>query len=134
VIVFADQDDAAGAIAGVEHDPIISRRRECRLLDQHVLAGVECGKRQFQVKPGRDRDHHRIDLRVGNRGAIIAVAGGAAVPPTELDRLLHVAAGIAPDNVPAQRPQVPAMDARDEAAPEKGDVHRMAHGNETMMP
>ena len=99
------------------------------LVDQRTFPGrlAYGAERQVEVEPRRHRDHDRVHARVGNRLQVVAVAGGAPVAPAIVGRPVTVAAGVARHQVAAERPQVPAVHARDEAASQKRDAQRLGH-------
>ena len=122
VVVLANQHHPAGAVAGFPHHLVVAHGREGRLFDQHVLAGGQRLQREVQVKRGRYRDDHRVDVRIGDRLGVVAVAGRAAVFAAEFAGLGLVAAGVAADDVAPEVPQVAAVHAGDEAAAQEGNA------------
>src|SRR5215510_3447863 len=94
-----------------------------------MFAGRERSERQLQMKPRRDRDDNSVDTRIVNRGRVVRVTARAAVAATVGFGLCRFAAGKARHDVAAERFQMPAMDACDEAAAQKGNAERFVRGH-----
>ena len=109
-------------IAGLSNGLVVAHRRIRGLLDLDVLAGAQRLQREIEVELRRDRDDHRIDVRIVDRIRVIGIAARAAELTAERRRLRLVAAGVAADDLALEPPQVAAVHARDEAAAEKGNA------------
>ncbi len=127
MVVLADEDDRARGIPRRERRPIVRQAEERRLFDQHVLARLQGPQRQIEMELRRHGDDHGIDRRIGDRGEIVAVARSATELAAIRRGLVPVATGVARDDLAPERPKMPAVHTCDEAAPEKGEAHRLGH-------
>ena len=127
MIVLTNQHDAAGAVARVEHGAVVSDPSETPASPP----ARACRRRARPASgPGETAGGTAMTTASTPGSAIaapvVAIAAGAAVAAAEVHRLLGVTAGVAPDHVAAERTQVAAVYARDEAAAQEGDVYRLA--------
>ena len=129
VVVLGDEDHASGAVAGGAHPPVVVQREIGRLLDQHVLAGVERPQREVEVPARRHRDDHRLDVRVEEGGRVASVAAKPAVAPPESLGPVPVAAGVARQDVAATAAQAAAVHLGDEPAAQMDDPQRRRHAS-----
>ena len=129
VIVLADEHDAAGAVARVAHGLVVRHRRERRLLDEHVLARGERLQRQVEMEPRRHGDDDRVDVRIVDRGRVVAVAARRRQSARQKRSALRaVAAGVAQRSRRRRRARRCRLWTRgDEAAAEEGDAQRCGH-------
>ena len=129
VVVLGDEDHASGAVPGGAHPPVVVQREIGRLLDQHVLAGVERPQREVEVPARRHRDDHRLDVRVEEGGLVAPVTAKPAVAPPEGLGPVPVAAGVARQDVAATAAQAAAVHLGDEPAPQMDDPQRRRHAS-----
>src|SRR5690606_18962640 len=106
---------------------VVLHREERRLLDQHMLAGLERLQGEMQVKAGRRGDDDGLDPRVREGGFVRGIAADAAEPRAVIRRLRLVAARIAARGRRAERPELAAVHGGDEATAEEGDVQGCGH-------
>ena len=89
-----------------------------------MLAGRQRRQGELAVKPWRDRYDHRVDRRIRERRLVPRVAPSPEEALSVVFGATVVPAGIAASDQVRQASEVPAVDGRDEAAPEKSNVKR----------
>ena len=71
--LVADAKDAAARAGGGEQAVAVLQRRRHRLLEQHVLAGVEGGHADLRVQVVGHDDRDRVDVAAGEQRAVADV-------------------------------------------------------------
>ena len=127
MIVLANQNDTSGTVSSLESRPVVRRPRIRRLLHDHVFARGQRLQREVEMEARRHRNDHRVNPRVSDCRGVVAVARQPPVLLPERLGLCAIAARIAADQIAGERPQLPAMDSRDESTAEKGDVQGGGH-------
>ncbi|MGC4084386.1 MAG: hypothetical protein QM736_20300 [Vicinamibacterales bacterium] len=119
VVVLADEDDTPRASLCLADDRVLGQRRERRLLDEHVFAGVERLQREVEVILRRYRDDHRIDRGIVDRRLVARERLRPAEPAAVLLGAYAIATGVRGHDQRSQCAKVCTVDGGDYPQPRK---------------
>ena len=81
VVVLADEDDAAGAVARLAHRQVVRHARGTPASRRARACRPRAPQRQVEVEARRHGDDDRVDARVGDGRRVVAVGRAAAELP-----------------------------------------------------